>query len=75
MTWLLKLTRLPLADAKSKRHHCRKKFKKLKKFPQTWLSSKNYLKISDNEKNENFTIGMFASENDQQEHKGPQDDK
>ena len=57
-----------------KAHLCRKN-KKLKNLLLTWLSSKNHWKISGNEKYENFTIATLASENDPQEHKGPENNR
>ena len=47
MTWSLTLAGLPRVGAKSKPHDYKQKIQKMKDLPKTWVSSKNRLKISD----------------------------
>ena len=62
--------------ANSKSHQCRKKNdKKMKKFLKNWVASRNHLKFSGNERNENVTTVILALSNDSKEHKGLKNDK
>ena len=66
----LTLTGLLRAIAKSKPHSSVTK-KKNEVLLQKSLSPKNHLKVSGNEKIENFTIGTLALQNEADENKGP----